>query len=133
MRRCCPADRPSIGVTKFAHPRIFHEFVERGSLVDDPTLQRAWGGLLAASCTEDGKDQSNLVFTNLISQMTGVQAKILDHLFTHRREAIRWADKMIESIHNIRVSSSELTDATGVTDTDRLDIEIDHMKALGLI
>ena len=38
-----------------------------------------WGGLLASSCTTDGDDESNLIFINILSQITSLQAKIINY------------------------------------------------------
>jgi hypothetical protein len=60
-------------IDKQAHPRIVGKVLEHGSWEDDETVQTMWAGLLASSCSSDGKDQSNLVFINLLEQMTSAQ------------------------------------------------------------
>jgi hypothetical protein len=45
-----------------AHPRVLHEIIENASWVDDEEVQAMWAGLLASSCTEDGKDDKNLIY-----------------------------------------------------------------------
>jgi len=51
-----------------AHPRILGSIIDNCSWTDDAELQDLWAGLLASSCTSDGKDESNLIFTNLLGQ-----------------------------------------------------------------
>jgi len=62
-----------------AHPRIVHSALENGSWADTDELQEMWAGLLASACTVDGKDESNLMFVNLLSQLTSTQVKVLNH------------------------------------------------------
>src|SRR3712207_2050808 len=40
---------------KQAHPRIVGKVIEHGSWEDDESVQMMWAGLLASSCTADGK------------------------------------------------------------------------------
>ena len=67
-----------------AHPRLVCRIIEEGSWIDDGLLQSHWAGLLASSCTPDGKDESNLIFLDLMHRLTTMQARILD-LFVPRR------------------------------------------------
>src|SRR4030042_1403244 len=53
-----------------AHPRIAIKVIKEGSCVDDPNLQKMWGGLLASSCTKDGADETNLIFVNILCQIS---------------------------------------------------------------
>jgi hypothetical protein len=61
-----------------AHPRLVIEVIEKGSWHDD-FFQKAWAGLLASSCSEDGKDDSNVLFVSLLEQLTGVEIRVLDY------------------------------------------------------
>src|SRR2546425_1560401 len=62
-----------------AHPRLVSLVVEHSSWTDDRTLQQMWGGLLASSCSPDGSDESNLIFVNLLSQLTGLEVRVLSY------------------------------------------------------
>ncbi|WP_236446840.1 hypothetical protein, partial [Pseudomonas syringae] len=53
-----------------AHPRVVFKTIEDSSWTDDDVVLSLWGGLLASSCTESGSDESNLMFINLLSQLT---------------------------------------------------------------
>ena len=59
------------------HPRLMFEIIEKGTLTEDDLLIDMWAGLLAASCTEKGGDDSNLVFTDILARMTSFEAKLL--------------------------------------------------------
>jgi abortive infection alpha-like protein len=62
-----------------AHPRLVASIIEHGSWSDDDQVQEMWAGLLASSCTQDGRDESNLIFINILSQLTSLQAAILKY------------------------------------------------------
>jgi len=58
-----------------AHPQIVSSIIEHGSWADDLTRQ-LWAGLLATSCTEEGTDQSNKPFVDLLVDVTQTQCRI---------------------------------------------------------
>ena len=63
-----------------AHPRVLHEIIEKASWVDDEELQAMWAGLLASSCSEDGKNERNIVFINILSQLSPTDVKLLNRI-----------------------------------------------------
>lgn len=63
-----------------AHPRVVFSILEHGSWNDDDYVQNFWAGLLASSCTDEGDDDSNLLFINLLADLTKLQARILDYV-----------------------------------------------------
>ena len=67
-----------------ADPRVVLSVIEYASVVSAPELQEMWGGLLAASCS-DQPDDENVVFVNLLAQMTSVQARILSYACEHSK------------------------------------------------
>lgn len=113
------------------HPRLLSLLLEQGSWIESDDVQEMWAGLLVSSCTEDGKDDSNLIFMNLLSQMTTLQAKIINH-------ACEKADKRINKFignvfaKELKISSDELVEITGISDIHRLDREMDHLRSLEL-
>ncbi len=63
---------------QYAHPRIVYEIIERGSWIDDNEVQEMWAGLLSSSCTKEGKDEINLIFIHILSQLTTTEVKIIN-------------------------------------------------------
>ena len=61
----------------FAHPRLAHKILEEGSWNEEDLVQDMWAGLLVSSCSPGGQDDSNLIFINILSQLTVLEAKIL--------------------------------------------------------
>lgn len=116
---------------RHAHPRLLSSIVENGSWADDNEIQDLWGGLLASSCTESGTDDSNVIFVNLLSQLTTVQARILKYACEHatlRATSAGWI-----TAGYLPVTLDQLVEIAGTTDYHRLDRELDHLRALELL
>jgi len=116
---------------KLIHPRLVYEALEKGSLCDDGDLQSMWGGLLASSCCEDGKDDSNIIFTGLLSQMTSIQVKILNHSCENASKYITKGG--LPFAHGLPIKTCEINNLTGIKDLNRLDFELDHLRKQELI
>ncbi len=114
-----------------ASPRIVYNILENGSWIDDAAIQKMWAGLLASACTREGKDESNLIFINLLSQLTHSEVKILNYICEN-------AEK-VKSRHGLIVAQDfefdfeKLKKITSVVDIHLLDRELDHLRSLYLI
>jgi hypothetical protein len=114
-----------------AHPRVVHAIVESSSWIEDSAVQDMWAGLLASSCTESGDDDSNLIFTNLLGNLTKLQARMLKY-------ACESAEKRVspEGLISAQVSDMNLEKLQKITeenDIQRLDRELDCLRSAGLI
>ena len=114
-----------------AHPRILFKIIQEGSWSEDAVVQDMWAGLVQSSCNDSGDDDSNLIFINLLSNMTKLQAKILKY-------ACEKAPKTVDPNGLIKpgevsIEYEELTEIAGEKDFQRLDRELDHLRALELI
>ena len=118
-----PADRLS--------PRLAHVAIEAASWIDDDQVQAMWAGLLASSTSPDGRSDENLLFMNLLKQVSSLEVKIL-------RFAVERATKHA-SPHDFIISEElivpidKLPGLFGIQDLQRLDRELDHLRELGLI
>lgn len=114
-----------------SHPRLIYSTIEHGSWAEDDFMQDFWAGLLASSCTPDGKDESNLILINLLSQLTSSQAKIIksicETVSTYKSPG-GWigADQLI-------LEADDLIKITGIEDLHQIDRELDHLRSLDLI
>jgi hypothetical protein len=114
-----------------AHPRVAAKIIDEASWQDDDEVQSMWAGLLASSCTEDGEDDSNLLFINLLSQLSAAQAKTINYLCKTTKKS---ADKYgTVSGQYVYITLGELMEISGIQDMQRLDREIDHLKTVGLL
>jgi len=114
-----------------AHPRLVTTAFETGSFSDNPEVQEMWAGLLASSCDEEGKDESNLLFMTILSQINSTEAIILNYLCKTAAKIVSksgfiWAN-------DIEVTVEKITKLTGITDIHRMDRELDHLRALDVI
>jgi hypothetical protein len=116
---------------RHAHPRLVAATLENGSWVDEELVGEMWAGLLASSCTEDGKDESNLIFINILSQLVSTQVIILDHCCKSAKKAVSPGGWLYAEI--LDMTLEELIKLTGISDVHRLDRELDHLRALELI
>jgi hypothetical protein len=114
-----------------APPRLILESLSHASWTDSEEVQEMWAGLLASSCTHGGRDDSNWIFIGLLGQLTEMQAHVV-------KFACETANKRImphgfigaESLYQ---KSTELVALTGCPDVQRIDRELDHLRALGLL
>ena len=60
-----------------AHPEVVVRILDVGSWVDVDWIQDYWAGLLAASCTADGQDESTLPFIDLLGRLALIHLRIL--------------------------------------------------------
>jgi len=114
-----------------AHPRLVGKVMNDGSWVDDEKVQSMWAGLLASSCTKDGLDETNLMFMNLLSQITSSQAKILNHACESSNKIVAPAGWLLGEY--LEIELNQLKKITTIDDFHRLDRELDHLRALELI
>lgn len=113
-----------------ANTRVGLSILEEGSLIDDDELQDMWAGLFASSCTNDGKDDSNIIFVDLLKRISVVEAKILKYGCENCKKLI-FKNGLIVGKELI-VTLDELKQITGIDDIYRLDRELDHMSSLSL-
>ncbi len=56
----------------FAQPDMVLGIVNGASWAETEWMQNLWAGLLMTSCTQDGQDDSNWVFINMLSQLATI-------------------------------------------------------------
>lgn len=115
-----------------AHPRLVSSILEHGSWSDDPDLQSIWGGLLASSCCPDGKDDSNVIFVNLLSHLTTIQVKVLAYSCVQCSKKVSPLG-LIGPAGELHISADELKKIVGSEDLHRIDRELDNLRGLELI
>ena len=112
-------------------PRLVHVAVEEASWNDDAQVRSMWAGLLAASAAPGTSDE-NLIFMNLLKQLTALEVRILE--FAVERAPKRVAHgELVVAVETEQLSIRELLDRLCLQDIHRLDRELDHLRELGLI
>ncbi|KGK99215.1 hypothetical protein LI82_04110 [Methanococcoides methylutens] len=92
-----------------------------------------WAGLLASSCTPDGKDESNLIYIDLLSKLTSSEVALVNYLFNHTKKG--WEKDSLIYAYSIDIDMNILQTISGfedvhVQETDRI---IRHLESLGLV
>ena|ERR1035437_8083069 len=113
------------------HPRIVHKILENGSWSDDDVVRKMWAGLLASSCTKDGKNDENIVFVNILNQLTSAQVKITNF-------ACIKANKYLSEVgllyaEEFTIDQKIMLAVAEINDVNRLDRELDCLRILELI
>ncbi len=114
-----------------AHPRVALSIIENGSLNDSDEIQELWAGLFISSCTKDGQDDENLIFVDLLKQLTVLEARILKYSCEGARKILYKNGLMIGD--DFKINCDELIAITEIKDIHRLDRELDHLRSLELI
>jgi len=114
------------------HPRMVFTAMENGSWTDCALLHEMWGGVLASSASADGKDDSNLIYTTILSQLTSSQAKIIAYACEVVGKRIT-PPGLIFPEGNVFVKPDELLRLSGSSDVHVLDVELDRLRSLDLI
>jgi hypothetical protein len=115
-----------------AHPRLVAAVLENGSWSDDRAIQQFWGGLLAASCSEDGSDDGNIIFAKLLGQLTSLQAHVLAHACHTCKKSLSHLG-LLTPDGSLVIELNVLMSISQSSDVHRLDRELDNLRDLGLI
>lgn len=115
---------------KRVSPKIVMRILEDGSWADDSSIQELWAGLLVASCTDDGRDESNLEFITLLSDLAAEHV----HIFASAcaKANVVMTEGASISSDPIVFTMEELVKITGLHDLSRIDVDIDHLAVFGL-
>lgn len=114
-----------------AHPRVALSIIENGSVIDNEELQDLWAGLFTSSCTENGKDDENLIFVDLLKQLTVIEAKILKYSCISSRKILYGNGLVLGD--KLEADLNLLFEITGEKNVNRIDRELDHLRSLELI
>jgi len=117
---------------RHAHPRIVGAILEHASWIDDDKIQSMWAGLLASACTLDGADQTNLIYTNILSQLTSEEVRILNYSCENAK-VVKSPPGWIMPAAQINVSVDELKKIVGTSDIHRIDLFLDHCREIGVL
>lgn len=117
--------------TDQAHPRLVSSIIDNGSWADDTHVQKMWGGLLASSCSEDGDDDSNLLFIDTLASITKSQARLLNYICLNAKKYILISG--LPFAHELIISVEILKRVSEIDDLIRIDRELDHLRSLELI
>lgn len=111
-------------------PRLVHVAIEEASWSDDQQIQEMWAGLLATSTSPSGGSDENLMFMNVLKQLSSLQVRIVR--FSAENATKRIGRNELPFAASLYVPIEDLPALFG-QDLHRIDRELDHMANLGLI
>lgn len=114
-----------------AHPRVALAIIENGSLNDNSEIQEMWAGLFASSCSKNGQEDENLIFVDLLKQLTVAEAQIIKYASERARKIIH-KNGLITG-YRLNLDCKSLMEISGINEIHRLDRELDHLRSLELI
>lgn len=119
------------GAEMHAHPRLVGAILEHGSWEDDPEVQEMWAGLLASSCSLDGRSQENLIFVNMLSNISSGQARVFAHACQNTQVTVLASG--LPFGHGPTMDRRTLFELFGSDDLLLLDVALDHLREIGLL
>jgi hypothetical protein len=114
-----------------AHPRLVGQIMEHASWADTDELQQMWAGLIASSSDQTGNDDSNLMFIDLLARLSSSQVRILEYGCKTGVLELSAAGWLLSS--TVSIILPDLERVAGTDDVQRLDREMDHLRAIGLL
>jgi hypothetical protein len=114
-----------------ALPNVVFRILEDGSWADSEAGQQLWAGLLAASCTLDGHDESNMVFAGLLSQLTAIHMRMLVAACSRGVKYLSGEDRV--SARAVTLSAAEMMRVTGTRDLIHIHRDLELLADLGLL
>jgi hypothetical protein len=112
-------------------PSVGIEILEAGSKASDEGIQDMWAGLLAASCTEDGKDDSNLQFIHIIATFSPQEARLFKWLYENC-PMVKDREGIVQGAH-FKPIQPELMEATNINSAHVLYGAISGLSVRGLL
>lgn len=113
-----------------ADTRLVVRILEDGSCTDEDWLQNFWGGILATSCTVDGRDRSSMAFVELFSQLTTFPVRILTVVCTRAIKVESESGSMTAKPLACKIEEIALTTGSRGRQTER---DLERLSELGLI
>jgi hypothetical protein len=110
---------------------IVLRILEDGSWADAESTQHLWAGLLATSCSPSGKDESNVVFVNLLCQLTSTHVRILTAACTKATKFMAGVERV--SSRPVTLTAREMMQITGSRDLIRIHRDLEYLSDLGLL
>ncbi len=113
------------------HPRMIMLAIEEGSWTESDVVQDMWSGLLSSSCENDGGNEDNLIFMNILKQLTYLQARVLNYAVENCNK-FQSIGKFILAQPK-EISGFEALATFDCKDLHTLDYQLDFLREIGLL
>lgn len=112
------------------NPRLVYITLDHGSWHDQEEVQEMFAGLLISACSYNNRDESNLIFVNILSQMTINELYLFDYACITAKKCTSPAGLIVAM--PLLLELDEIRKISKIHDIHRLDRELDHLRTLGL-
>jgi hypothetical protein len=114
-----------------ALPQFVASILKNGSWAIDNVTKQLWAGLLAASCSVEGTDESGSAFVDPLIHLTPAQSRILVAACSKEMEFISGHEGL--PLARIILTPEEMFRLTGMNDISRIAIDIAYLFHAELI
>ncbi|HTW78922.1 MAG TPA: PilZ domain-containing protein [Terracidiphilus sp.] len=114
-----------------AHPKLIAHLLREGSWSNSVQQKQLWVGLLVNSCVPQGADDANMIFADMLVNITPVQAVIFIEGCNRALSAMQETDAAPRE--RIVLSPHDLSEVTHMYDVARLATDVAYLYNLGLI
>ena len=119
------ADKMSIPKETLIH------MVEKGSWAEDDLTQQFWTGLLVTSCTNDGSEEPNSEYVEILSELSTIPTRIFHAACTRTNKNISDSDTV--TADPVPCTEQEIIEIAGAHDLLKIDRNLTLLFDLGLI
>ena len=116
---------------KRARPELVARILREGSWSLDESQRELWAGLLAASCDEEGADDSNNAYVDRLIHVTPTQARIL--VAGCRKAIERMQESSQAPLPAIFATPEQMIEITGIYDLTRIATDMAYLFDNGLV
>ena len=113
------------------NPKVLFHTIEKGSFEENDLIQQYWAGLLADSCSSDGKNDGNIIFMQILERLCLAEVKILNYLCANSFVVIS-NNGLLLALKQI-VPVQDLHNIAGVEDILEMDRILDHLNSLDVL
>ena len=124
------ASNPDAGRMR-ALPQIVASILKNGSWANDDVTKQLWAGLLAASCSIEGTDESASAFVDLLIHITPAQSRIFVTTCSKAMEFISGHEGL--PLARIILAPEEMFRLTDMNDVSRIAMDMAYLFNAGLI
>ena len=115
-----------------AKPHVVMRIIDAGSWsADDKWMLQFWAGLLAASCTTLGNDETSVAFVELLSQLRVLHMRILSAACTKSTKLTNGPGSIYS--RPLKWNAADLMKISGSHDLIKLDRELNYMADIGVL
>lgn len=112
------------------NPKVALNFMESASNEENEDLQKMWAGIFASSCDKDGTSDEDIMYINILKQLTLPEAKVLKYMCENTKKYLR--ENGLVAAQTVSPNLETLKNITGLNDITSIEILLNHLNSLRL-